>query len=146
MVMSNTPESPVPRRRRIPLSRFWLDWRISFFLVAVCVVVVGVAVVALWGRPGIVSSRPGPSPASHRERAQFYEGLGKNKDAIRAYQAAIRLRPEDPAQYQALALLFEKEGRFAEAIAAYERSLDLQPDAHERAFIQSRIEALRHRR
>lgn len=146
MSMPNFPESPVPRGRRIPLSRFWLDWRISFFLVAVCVVVIGVAVVALWGRPHILPSRAGSSPATHRERAQFYEGLGKTEDAIREYQAALRLDPEDPALYQALALLYETEGRFAEAIDAYERSLARQPDAQGRFAIRSRIEALRHGR
>ncbi|MFQ5961047.1 MAG: tetratricopeptide repeat protein [Candidatus Methylomirabilales bacterium] len=144
--MSNAPESRAPRRRRIPLSRFWLDWRISFFLVAVCVLVVGIAVVALWGRPEFIRSGPGSSPATHRERAQFYEGLGKNDDAIREYQAALRLSPEDPALYNALALLYEKEGRFAEAADMYERVLDLQPDAQGRSMIRARIEALRHKR
>jgi tetratricopeptide (TPR) repeat protein len=141
--MSQVPQSPVPRRRRIPLSRFWLDWRISFFLVTVCVVVVGVAVVALWGRPEFIRSGPGSSPATHRERAQFYEGLGKIDDAIHEYQAALRLSPEDPALYTALALLYEKEGRFAEAADTYERSLARQPDAQGRFAIRARIEALR---
>jgi tetratricopeptide (TPR) repeat protein len=146
MSMPNAPESPVPRGRRIPLSRFWLDWRISFFLVAVCVVVIGIAVVALWGRPHILPSRAGSSSTTHRERAQFYERLGKTEDAIREYRAALRLDPENPALYQALALLYETEGRFAEAIDAYERSLARQPDAQERSVIRARIEALRHKR
>lgn len=144
--MSQVPQSPVPRGRRIPLSRFWLDWRISFFLVAVCVLVVGVAVVALWGRPYILPSRAGSSPASHRERAQFYEGLGKTEDAIREYQTALRLDPEDPALYQALALLYEGEGRLAEAADMYERVLDLQSDGQEGSMIRARIEALRRKR
>lgn len=144
--MSHAPESPVPRGRRIPLSRFWLDWRISFFLVAVCVLVVGVAVVALWGRPDVVPPQAEPSASIHRERAQFYEGLGKIEEAIREYQAALRMRPDDPALYTALALVYEKAGKFPEAAEAYERSLDLELDAQERADIRSRIEALRHRR
>ncbi len=144
--MSQVTQSPVPRGRRIPLSRFWLDWRISFFLVAVCVLVVGVAVVALWGRPNIAPSKPEPSTTSHRERAQFYEGIGKIDEAIREYQAALRMSFEDPALYTALAVVYEKAGRFREAVEAYERSLDLQTDAQERSIIRSRIEALRQRR
>ncbi len=144
--MSQVTQSPAPRRRRIPLSRFWLDWRISFFLVAVCVLVVGVAVVALWGRLEFMRSGPGSSRATHRERAQFYDGLGKTEDAIREYRAALRLDPEDPALYHALALLYEEEGRVAEAADMYERVLDLQSDGQERSMIRARIEALRRKR
>ncbi len=143
--MSNAPQSPVPRGRRIPLSRFWLDWRISFFLVAVCVLVVGVATVAIWGRPGVVPLVAGSSLAIHREKAQFYEGLGRIEEAIREYQAALRLSAGDPALHKGLALLFEKKGEFTEAIAAYERYLELEPDAADRSIIQTRIEQLRQR-
>lgn len=141
--MPNAPQSPVPRGRRIPLSYFWLDWRISFFLVAVCVLVVGVATVAIWGRPAVVPSVAGSSPAIHRERGQFYEGLGRIDEAIREYQAALRLSPGDPALHRVLALLFEKKGGFTEAITAYERYLELEPDAADRSTIRARIEHLR---
>jgi tetratricopeptide (TPR) repeat protein len=110
--------------------------------VAVCVLVVGVAVVALWGRPDVVSPKADSSATIHRERAQFYEGLGKIEDAIREYQAALRVSPEDPALYTALALVYEKAGRFADAVDAYERSLELQPDAQARTAIRSRMESL----
>ncbi len=143
--MSKDPQPSVPRGRRIPLSRFWLDWRISFFLVTVCVVVIGIAIVALWGRPEIVPSGAGSSPANHRELAQFYEGLGKTEEAIGEYQTAIRLSPDDPVLYEALALLFEKEGRFSEAIALYERSLELEAASAKASAIQMRIEQLRQR-
>ncbi len=141
--MPNAPQSPVPRGRRIPLSYFWLDWRISFFLVAVCVLVVGVATVAIWGRPAVVPSVARSSPALHREKAQFYVGLGKLEEAIREYQAALRLSAGDPALHKGLALLFEKKGGFTEAIAAYERYLELEPDAADRSTIRARIEHLR---
>ena len=144
--MANVPKSPVPRGRRIPLSQFWLDWRISFFLLGVCVLVLGVALVALTGRPKVVPSVAGSSAADHRERAQFYEGLGRIEDAIRAYEAAIRQDPTDPALYRALALLFDREGRFAEAIVAYERLLQLEPASPEESAIRRRIAELRQRR
>jgi len=144
--MANTPKSPVPRGRRIPLSQFWLDWRISLFLIGVCVLVLGVALVALTGRPTVVPSVAGSSPAIHSERAQFYEGLGRIEDAIREYEAAIRLSPADPALYRALALLSDREGRFAEAIVAYERLLQLEPASPEESAIRRRIAELRQRR
>ncbi|MGH7474274.1 MAG: tetratricopeptide repeat protein [Candidatus Methylomirabilales bacterium] len=144
--MANTPKSPVPRGRRIPLSQFWLDWRISFFLLGVCVLVLGVALVALTVRPKVVPSVAGSSPAIHGERAQFYEGLGRIEDAIREYEAAIRQSPTDPALYRALALLFDREGRFADAIVAYERFLQLEPAAPEASAIRRRIAELRQRR
>ena len=143
--MANTPKSPVPRGRRIPLSQFWLDWRISLFLLGVCVLVLGVALVALTGRPTVVPSVAGSSPAIHSERAQFYEGLGRIEDAIREYEAAIRQSPTDPALHQALALLFDREGRFAEAIVAYERILQLEPASPEASAIRRRIVELRQR-
>jgi tetratricopeptide (TPR) repeat protein len=143
--MANTPKSPVPRGRRIPLSQFWLDWRISFFLIGVCVLILGVALVALTGRPKVVPAVGGSSPAIHRERAQFYEGLGRIRDAIREYEAAIRLSPADPALHRALALLFDREGRFAEAIVAYERLLQLEPASPEESAIRRRIAELRQR-
>lgn len=146
MVMPNVPKSRVPRGHRIPLSRFWLDWRISFFLLGVCLVVVVGAVITFQGGPETVPSMPGPSPVMHRERAQFYEGLGKMEEAIREYQAALHLSPRDPGLYQALALLFEKEGRFAEAIASYQRSLELEPESAKASAIRTRMEELRRRR
>ena len=144
--MANTPKSPVPRGRRIPLSQFWLDWRISLFLLGVCVVVVAAALIALTRGPTVVPAVGGSSPAIHRERAQFYEGLGRIEDAIREYEAAIRQSPTDPALYRALALLFDREGRFAEAIVAYERLLQLEPASPEEAAIRRRIAELRQRR
>ena len=144
--MANAPKAPVPRGRRIPLSQFWLDWRISFFMIGVCVLVLGAALVALTSRPRVVPSVAGSSPAVHRERAQFYEGLGRIEDAIREYEAAIRQSPADPTLHRALALLFDREGRFAEAIVAYERLLQLEPASPEEAAIRRRIAELRQRR
>ena len=144
--MANVPGSPVPRGRRIPLSQFWLDWRISLFLLGVCVVVVVAALIALTRGPTVVPSVAGSSPAIHRERAQFYEGLGRVEDAIREYEAAIRQSPADPTLHRALALLFDREGKSAEAIAAYERLLQLEPASPEESAIRRRIAELRQRR
>lgn len=143
--MSQVPRSPLPRRRRIPLSRFWLDWRISLFLLGVCVLVVVAAVMTLLSGNETNPSMVGPSPATHRERAHFFEGLGKSEEAIREYQAALHLSPEDPRLHEALALLFEREGRLGEAIAAYERSLELETDSKKAFVIRSRVEELRRR-
>ncbi|MCI0484218.1 MAG: tetratricopeptide repeat protein [candidate division NC10 bacterium] len=144
--MANAPKAPVPRGRRIPLSQFWLDWRISFFMIGVCVLVLGAALVALTSRPRVVPSVAGSSPAVHRERAQFYEGLGRIEDAIREYEAAIRQSPADPTLHRALALLCDSEGRFAEAIAAYERFLQLEAASPEASAIRARIAELGQRR
>lgn len=143
MMMPKAPQSRVPRGRRIPLSRFWLDRRINVFLVGVCLLVLVAALISLWGRPRATSSVAGSSPAIHRERAQFYEGIGKLEDAIREYQAALDLSPTDPALHKSLALLFERQGRFADAVIAYERYLELEPEAAERSTIRTRIKDLR---
>ena len=82
----------------------------------------------------------------HRERAQFYEGIGKFDRAIREYQAALGLAPKDPGLHKSLARLFERQGRFADAVVSYERYLELQSDAAEDAAIRTRIEVLRRTR
>jgi tetratricopeptide (TPR) repeat protein len=146
MTMPGIQPSDVPRGRRIPLSRFWLDWRISLFLVGVCLVVAAAALGALWGGPSVAPSFSRSSPVIHRERAQLYEGLGRIEDAIVEYQAALRLSPADPALHRALALLFEKEGRSAEAIVSYERSLQLAPAGAEAVTVRTRLEELRRQR
>ena len=144
--MSNVPQSPVPRRRRIPLSRFWLDRRISFFLVAVCILVVVAAAMTLLSGQKTAPPIANFSPAMRRERAQFFEELGKIEDAVREYQAAIRLSPDDAGLHEALASLYEREGRFAEAITSYERSLQLAPESENSSSIRSRVDELRRRR
>jgi Flp pilus assembly protein TadD len=115
-------------------------------MIGVCVLVLGAALVALTSRPRVVPSMAGSSPTVHRERAQFYEGLGRIEDAIREYEAAIRQKPTDAALHRALALLCDSEGRFAEAIVAYERFLQLEPAAPEASAIRRRITELRQRR
>lgn len=146
MMMPKMPGSLVPRRRRIPLSRFWLDRRINFFLGGVCFLVLIAALISLWPPPEATRSVAGSSPAMHRERAQFYEGMGKLDGAIREYQAALRLAPKDPGLHKSLARLFERQGRFADAVVSYERYLDLQSDAAEDSAIRTRIEVLRRTR
>ncbi len=82
----------------------------------------------------------------HRESAQLYQGLGKIKEAIREYQAALHLSPREPELHWALAVLFEKEGRLAEAIASYEHYLQLEPDSAKASAVRRWIEELRRRR
>jgi tetratricopeptide (TPR) repeat protein len=131
------------RDRRIPLSRFWLDWRISFFLVGVCLLILGAVVIALWRGPEATPPVFVPSATVHRERAEVYERLGKMAEAVQEYQAALRLAPEDPAIHKALAQLLEKQGRREEALIHYERSLQLDPASKDLSAIQERIERLR---
>ncbi|MFQ5801734.1 MAG: tetratricopeptide repeat protein [Candidatus Methylomirabilales bacterium] len=146
MMMPKVPQSPMPRGRRIPLSRFWLDRRVNFFLGGVCLLVLVAALISLWPPPRATRSVAGSSPAMHRERAQYYEGIGQIEEAIRVYQAALHLSPGDPAPHMSLALLFERQGRFAEAVASYERYLELTSEAAESAAIRTRIEVLRRTR
>jgi len=141
--MPKMPPSPMPRRRRIPLSRFWLDRRINTFLIGVCLLVLAGALIALRPPPRATRSVAAPAPALHLERAEFYEGIGKLDEAIGEYRAALHRAPEDPGLHKSLALLFERQGRFADAVASYERYLELQPDAPEASAIRTRIAVLR---
>ncbi|MEE8242161.1 MAG: tetratricopeptide repeat protein [candidate division NC10 bacterium] len=143
MMMPKVPQPPVPRRRRIPLSRFWLDRRINFFLGGVCLLVLVAAVLSLWGGPRATPSVAGSSPAMHRERAQYYEGIGQIEEAIREYQAALHLSPGEPTLHKSLALLFERQGRFPDAVASYERYLEIDSGAADGSAIRTRIEVLR---
>lgn len=142
MMVPIMPPSPVPRRRRIPLSRFWLDRRINLFLGGVCFLVVIAALISLCLPPRATRSVAASSWVVHRERAEFYEGIGKFDEALGEYQAALHRAPEDPGLHKSLALLFERQGRFADAVASYERYLELQPDAAEASAIRTRIEEL----
>jgi len=146
MTMANIPPSPAPRGRRIPLSQFWLDWRISLFLVAVCTLVLGAGLLALWGWRAAPPPVTHASPAVHRERGEVYERLGKLEEAIGEYRVALRLSPADPTLHRALAGLFEKQGRIADAIATYERALELDPASPEAPDIRVRLEQLRQAR
>lgn len=145
MMMPKVPPSPAPRGRRIPLSRFWLDRRINFFLLGVCLLVLIAALISLWEGPRATPTVAGSSPAMYRERAQFYESIGQIEEAIREYEAALHLSPGDPTLHKSVALLFERQGRFAEAVASYERYLELGSEAAENSAIRSRIEELRKR-
>lgn len=134
---------PVPRGRRIPLSRFWLDRRISLFLVGVCLLILGAVIVLLWRAPAAPPPAFVPSATGHRERAELYEQLGEMAEAVEEYRAALRLAPEDPALHKALAQLLERQGRWEEAATHYERSLHLSPASQELPALRERIEGLR---
>ena len=131
------------RGRRVPLSRFWLDRRISLFLLGVCLLVLGAVIIALRSGPKATPPVLLPSAVIHRERAELYERLGKMAEAIQEYRAALRLAPEDPAIHKSLAQLLEKEGKREEALTYYERYLQLDPASQEASTIRERIEGLR---
>ncbi len=48
---------------------------------------------------------------------------GKFKDAIRAFESAIRIDPTPPANWANLATMLRIEGRFDESLAAYDRAI-----------------------
>jgi tetratricopeptide (TPR) repeat protein len=79
----------------------------------------------------------------HRERAQYYEGIGQIEEAIREYQAALHLSPGKPTLHKSLALLFERQGRFPDAVASYERYLEIDSGAADGSAIRTRIGVLR---
>ena len=57
-----------------------------------------------------------------------YRQAGKFEDAEKAFQAYVKLIPNDPNPYDSYAELLLKMGRFDEAIAQYRKALEIQPN------------------
>ncbi|MDJ0976808.1 MAG: tetratricopeptide repeat-containing serine protease family protein [Planctomycetota bacterium] len=134
----------VPSRRLRQLARFdpmtlasWSQWkgrqpshagRLSF----------GAAAVAFEGgsyeesiallRSAIGQGLP---PAGHATAwyviGDAHTNLGRDLEAIDAYQRAIALRPRHALSHGALALALRRQERYPEAIQAYDRALELMP-------------------
>lgn len=75
--------------------------------------------------------REGLPPAGHATAwyvmGDAHTNLGRDVDAIDAYQRAIGLRPRHALSHGALALALRRRNRDAEAIQAYDRALQLMP-------------------
>lgn len=54
--------------------------------------------------------------------------MSKNGDAKLAYEAAIRLGPQDAEAHLSLGVILEKTGRCEEAVAEYREAIRIQPD------------------
>ncbi len=61
--------------------------------------------------------------------ADAYQALGDPKNAIKAYQTALRLNPSRDDSHLKLGNLFFSEERFSEATAEYEKAVTLWPSA-----------------
>ncbi|HQL78767.1 MAG TPA: tetratricopeptide repeat protein [Verrucomicrobiota bacterium] len=65
---------------------------------------------------------------AHKALGDALGEKGQMDEAIRQYQQALRLRPDDPGVLNNLGLVLFKQGQPDEAIRQYEQSLRLQPD------------------
>src|SRR5262249_24591110 len=71
------------------------------------------AAVAAFGK--VIELYPA-SFAGHRELGVAYQGLGKTDDAMRAYPAALKIRPEDDELRLHLAVMLQKGGHEDKAL------------------------------
>ena len=72
-----------------------------------------------------------------------YLDLARYPPAESAFQAALRVAPEDPDATLGLAETYRWQGNDAEAIRYYERYLAHHPDGEEAAVARNAIDALR---
>lgn len=70
----------------------------------------------------------------HPERARAHYGiglayayLGQPEEALRAFEAALRLQPDDGAVHYQIAQALEQMGRADEALERYERAIEIDP-------------------
>lgn len=77
-----------------------------------------------------VKSAPEKDPNVHivyYNLASVYDSVGKNDEAIAAYQKAIELRPTEAGYYNNLGNVLARAGKIPEAGQAYEKSATLDP-------------------
>jgi Tfp pilus assembly protein PilF len=67
----------------------------------------------------------------HTNLGVVYRTSGRPEDAIREYEAAIRLDPTDAVTYHNLGLAHRARGAWADAERAYQRALELRPEQAE---------------
>ena len=76
-------------------------------------------------------------------RAAVLQRLGRNAEAIAAYQNALRAAPQQAASWLGLAISYEALGRGNDARDAYRHSLDVGPLAPAaREYAEARMRAL----
>ena len=57
-----------------------------------------------------------------------YQGLGKLKEAVQAYNKAIDLKPDCVEAYNNMGVALKEQGKLEEAIGAYNKALSIKPD------------------
>ncbi|MEO1401343.1 MAG: tetratricopeptide repeat protein [Cyanobacteria bacterium J06635_1] len=62
------------------------------------------------------------------------DNLGRDEDAISAYEAALAIKPDYPAALYNKGISLAKLGRDEDAITAYEAALAIKPDKHEALY------------
>ena len=77
-------------------------------------------------------------------RGKYLYGRGEFLEAVRLFQQAQQLRPDDPAGVFNEAVAFEKLGDFAKAIERFRRYAELEGDMGRRGSIDERIYGLQH--
>lgn len=83
------------------------------------------------------------NPDFQAMRGAVLQRLGRDAEAIEAFQAAIRGGPQPATTWVNLAISLEAAGRKAEALAAYRKALTAGPLAEEvRDYAQARARAL----
>jgi len=64
---------------------------------------------------------------AHLNSGYAHLSLKQYDNARQEFEAALRVRPENPAAYRGLGLAAQKAGNLSQAIQNYQRSVDLQP-------------------
>lgn len=72
-------------------------------------------------------------------RARFLYGRAELPEALRLYEQAEQLRPNDPAPVYNQALVHEKQGDYEKAIQRFRRYAELESDHAARASIDERV-------
>jgi tetratricopeptide (TPR) repeat protein len=80
-----------------------------------------------------VARNRGFAPA-HYNLGVAYGKMGRFEDAVRSYEAAIRVNPRNAAAYSNLGSTLAKLGRYEEARAAARNALALEPELIEASF------------
>ncbi len=76
----------------------------------------------------------GPPPAQRTAEEEFrrgaeYEGAKMYREAIEAYESAIRMKPGYGEAHASVGLVYYRLGRYSEAIEAYRQALKFKPGA-----------------
>jgi Flp pilus assembly protein TadD len=59
---------------------------------------------------------------------RVYHALGRDSEAITAFQEAVRLKPDDAAMHSGLGSAYYGLRRYSEAVGAYQEAIRLKPD------------------
>lgn len=77
--------------------------------------------------------------AVYVQRASAYQMVDRIDDAIRDYEAALRLRPDYYLAMEYLGKLYEMKNEYSKAVEIYSRALPLVKDPKWRSVIQWKI-------